>query len=747
MAETASDPFRSAACAEETNVSPLAAQREAAGRTQAAGAGPQRFRDTTVGRIFAGWCRAFASLQLAIGLLTLFALSLATGTLLESAYDAQVARFLVYRTWWFRLLLAALAVNVLGAALKKMDPHRLARWSWPWKKHQAGFLITHAGLLVLVLGGMLTAWGGTEGQMLLSDTDNREIQQWAGVSNHGSTILLNDRHQIEVYQVPRTVFQDDRLWNDFLRAIDGRGKVSADVAQLLKHHSWRFPFSPGPLAWHADETFRPELPGVVRVLHRLADPFPGWSRGLSDLATLRVDNFYPHTEYRPYSEAPDQAGSFPALKLRLTSPLTVRPMDRWVTGMPALERETSPVALEMLLLRELALVEEFLNPPSPDRLGPDGQLVLAVGQKRRLVRVAVDRKQIGKPIELPGTGLRLTLVQCGDLLTMAGHPDVSGAKGGSPKYHTVRFDLAGPAGKGEYLACARFPNLPPLQGGTAVGRIAVWYHHPDFRWGDDRLMGSVQFLHAPDGKVFYRVYGKDGLRQKGRPLDLTDLDQVHALPWRPMDMRFQVAAYLPHAVAQESFVPHELPPGAAAPASLQPGLRCSLTAGGATTEFRLRLSSPPRRVQVGDETFFVRYRLADEPVDFDLTLKHAQQVSDPGTDRAASFQSDVEVRDAGDSGAAAEHRIAMNQPLHRGRYRVFQASYRPLIDPETSRLVLDPEGNLVSLSGLAVSYDPGLYCKYAGSCLLVLGIATMFFMKAYFFKPRRRGPARQPGRA
>jgi hypothetical protein len=37
-----------------------------------------------------------------------------------------------------------------------------------------------------------------------------------------------------------------------------------------------------------------------------------------------------------------------------------------------------------------------------------------------------------------------------------------------------------------------------------------------------------------------------------------------------------------------------------------------------------------------------------------------------------------------------------------------------------------------------VAHDPGLWFKYAGSVLLVLGIATMFWMRAYFFRPRHR---------
>ena len=43
-------------------------------------------------------------------------------------------------------------------------------------------------------------------------------------------------------------------------------------------------------------------------------------------------------------------------------------------------------------------------------------------------------------------------------------------------------------------------------------------------------------------------------------------------------------------------------------------------------------------------------------------------------------------------------------------------------------------------SVLTVNYDPGRGVKYLGSSLIVIGIFTMFYMRAYFF-----GPRRQPG--
>jgi len=77
-----------------------------------------------------------------------------------------------------------------------------------------------------------------------------------------------------------------------------------------------------------------------------------------------------------------------------------------------------------------------------------------------------------------------------------------------------------------------------------------------------------------------------------------------------------------------------------------------------------------------------------------------------------------------------EH-ITMNQPLEYGGYTFYQSS----LDPTG---LYDATGKQVNYSGFTVNRDPGIVLKYAGSLMLGLGIAIMFYMKAYFFKPRRR---------
>ena len=62
--------------------------------------------------------------------------------LVQQRYGMAAAQEWIYQTKGFALLLAFLGTNILCAALIR----------YPWTKRQTGFVITHAGLLI-VLGG------------------------------------------------------------------------------------------------------------------------------------------------------------------------------------------------------------------------------------------------------------------------------------------------------------------------------------------------------------------------------------------------------------------------------------------------------------------------------------------------------------------------------------------------------------------------------------------------------------------
>jgi hypothetical protein len=104
----------------------------------------------------------FSSLKLAVSTLLSLAAILVAGTIVESYHDADAAHHYVYGTWWFATVLCFLGMNVLCAALSR----------WPWKRHHFGFVVTHLGIILILIGSLTTLLKGYEGQVVLAEGEN-----------------------------------------------------------------------------------------------------------------------------------------------------------------------------------------------------------------------------------------------------------------------------------------------------------------------------------------------------------------------------------------------------------------------------------------------------------------------------------------------------------------------------------------------------------------------------------------------
>src|SRR2546430_6307476 len=92
----------------------------------------------------------FASLKLAVVLLAVLIIAAIAGTIYESSFDAKVARAYVYGAPWFNVWLVLLGANLVCSALSR----------WPWRKHHLAFLITHLGIITLLIGSLIgRIWG------------------------------------------------------------------------------------------------------------------------------------------------------------------------------------------------------------------------------------------------------------------------------------------------------------------------------------------------------------------------------------------------------------------------------------------------------------------------------------------------------------------------------------------------------------------------------------------------------------
>ena len=101
------------------------------------------------------------SLWFAAVLMMLLLVGMASATVFESMHSTELALAFFYKSWWFVLLLALLAVNVLASLLVR----------FPYSKRQIGFVITHTGILVTLAGAAVTYYVGIDGQVGLAEGD------------------------------------------------------------------------------------------------------------------------------------------------------------------------------------------------------------------------------------------------------------------------------------------------------------------------------------------------------------------------------------------------------------------------------------------------------------------------------------------------------------------------------------------------------------------------------------------------
>jgi cytochrome c-type biogenesis protein CcsB len=114
--------------------------------------------------------RLLGSLRLAVVLLAIYALVLAGATVVEKLYGAEAAQKYIYQDLWFVVLHVAIGVNVLAAMLAR----------WPWRRRQSGFVAAHAGVLVLLVGCLLSWFWGERAELVVAEGQTEHIARTEG---------------------------------------------------------------------------------------------------------------------------------------------------------------------------------------------------------------------------------------------------------------------------------------------------------------------------------------------------------------------------------------------------------------------------------------------------------------------------------------------------------------------------------------------------------------------------------------
>ena len=106
--------------------------------------------------------RFFGCVTFAVFILSVLALTLSVATFFESYLGTAAAHYSIYKTPWFMGILFFIGISVISAAVKQ----------YPWKRYQTGFLITHIGIITLIIGSYITFQWGIDGNLPLRDGES-----------------------------------------------------------------------------------------------------------------------------------------------------------------------------------------------------------------------------------------------------------------------------------------------------------------------------------------------------------------------------------------------------------------------------------------------------------------------------------------------------------------------------------------------------------------------------------------------
>ncbi len=674
-------------------------------------------------RLFLGLYELLASLRLAVAVIFASAVVLGWATFVESRYGTQAVRFGIYGTWWFAALMALLGVNVLCAALIR----------FPWKKHQTGFVMTHAGILVLLAGCLLTRLGGIDAQLPVFE------------GGTGHLAFEDTQHfELNVYGQSAATARTPTGGSN----ADGTGEQADANGRERPAQTIEVPFASGPFNWDDyDERFW--FPW--RLAHR--------ERGIlydQDGVRLEVLDYYSDSKLEPAAplklRVRGPSGSWDSVTLEVKgAPQSGSPHG----GLGSASRGKLPGDVWAVFwpARCRAETQAFLHSRPEGALGRGGQIVLYAGDA--VHRFCVDELKPQQPVTLGSSGMEMELVEIDDRLprvTLRIHP-----RGGPPRAITLFADLA------EF-------NEHDEEHGVFGTYWFDWAEMPEeatIEGLDPRQMAAlrkprIDIIQGSDGNLYYRTWSSP---------------QLGAVAPLPTDGTKIVAfgeTGRPLALYVEQFVPHDRPGFLIEPApyvssgdkrfKLQQA-RVRLAVDGNAEEFwllgRMRQPKlgPPRENQrkvVHGKGRRVAVTLPKDAIDvgFQVYLHRFERKLDPGSSQASYYASLVDLLDREDEEKRLETEvlITLNEPVNftdqrTGRsYRVYQESFAGPFKPgepmfEENVEPANPRDELF-LSWLTVNYDPGRGLKYFGSLLVVAGIATVFYMRAYFF---RRRPSAKTG--
>lgn len=579
-----------------------------------------------------------ASLKLAVILILVLSAVLAAATYYESLYDAKTARHLVYGSPWFALFLFALGVNVTCSAMVR----------YPWKKHQAGFLVTHLGIIVILVGSLISFVSGFEGTMTLSQGET------------SNTVVVDE---------PSFSYQ-------VTDAASGReATFQADQTRTV----------PAEFRWNPP-----------REGHEVPVPL---TNGLAVVFDRYLNSATSSTKYVPGGDKPSPAVHFVLGSGSMKS-------DQWLAfDTPDHHQVTlGPARIRLRRVEtEAALQSALAGPPKGKWPMGSGLLLFELASGVQVVAV---EGNVGRIVPLAGTPWRIRIERYLSYAVVEKNKLVNRSpEKENPCVELTVLDEKGEAVESQFLF-SRFPQFSRAHNQKKKTDLSIQYTFDD----PARDSAVLDLIAGPGDQLHYHITGKTGAHE-GR----VELNKEIATGWS-MGMSLTVTEFIPRSVATQVYEPFQVMRGKEGP---PPAVRFRVEGAEKPGPYWLQQGDQVTVAQ-GNQAMHFRYHLRSQRLGFSIKLVKFEVGFDPGSRQPASFTSQVQVDD-NSVPTSFPYTISMNEPLYYRGLSFFQASYSEM-----------PGQAPVSI--LQVARDPGTPAKYAGSIMLMIGLAIQFFFKS----PRRR---------
>jgi hypothetical protein len=664
------------------------------------------------------------SIQFAMLLLAVIIFASIFGTFVESGFNAKVAQAYVYDAPWFIAWLTMLCVNLMAAVLVR----------YPWKAHQWGFVIVHAGIVVILVGAIIGRIWGMEGHITLVQGAPRN----ALIANEIVLQVQGQGEEMKTFPLRRTA--GDPTPEKPLRYRSGDMEI--EVTQMADELGIRQVVEPGPNG----------VPAVRLIMTGDAAPHPidRWlvkdnpQRGrLSMGSNLVIFSSLANAAEQPAAAASSREIHFAFARMSGGN------MTRVLEGN-----------------RSDATVQYRFPQGDPD--GTRGSLLIRMdGQE---ITFPVSEIQ-NLSVPLPGTEWTLRNLRYFSDFRMEGTTPVNVSD--EPNNPAVFFELVGPAGKTGHDGCCPddpkpvpahaahqgyHANILPAGGASADACCPEESHaapqsqhasvpaakpaadaccpheeaggaggkgHPAPSSSPHHHQGARTVLaqHSEDGNSLTLRYEAGQLyfhsrTPEGETSGPIAIGQDFSPGWAGWS--FRIEEVIEKAVVREQLAPFA---GHGMRRIGASGLHVRLDDGIHQTEGWLRMGTMSV-LPLGEKRLHLGYGFRLYPLDFTVELERFEVEFNPGTQTPASFKSHVTFTSA--SGEKLSRAVWMNNPTNFPHFfgaGLLGTSYK------FSQSSWNPED--LSQTTLQVIRDPGWSLKWIGSLLLCGGLIMVFYLKPY----------------